>query len=288
MATIIQSITELPVGEIAMIKRLRPVSQAGVEALKASIAELGVMKDPIHVRKIKRSGQIVLMAGGHRLSVAKELGWDTIKVTCWECNDDFARLMEIDDNLAGAELTVLDTAVFLAERKRVYEKMYPEARATSGAELVAKRWDTTDTMSAVSFAKVTAEKFGISDRHVRRMVKAGSDLSGDDANALRASERAVTLSDLSELAKIGEVDERARVVALLAEGGVKSAKDARKAFANEQGRGPAPLNNTDKTWLRLKDAWNRAPKAGRIIFLEECGDEVAALLAELEANRDDG
>jgi len=285
MATIIQSITELPVGEIAMIKRLRPVSQAGVEALKASIAELGVMKDPIHVRKIKRSGQIVLMAGGHRLSVAKELGWDTIKVTCWECNDDFARLMEIDDNLAGAELTVLDTAVFLAERKRVYEKMYPEARQGGHRGNQHTGGWQTDTMS---FCQTTAEKFGITERHVRRMVKAGSDLSGDDANALRASERAVTLSDLSELAKIGEVDERARVVALLAEGGVKSAKDARKAFANEQGRGPAPLNNTDKTWLRLKDAWNRAPKAGRIIFLEECGDEVAALLAELEANRDDG
>ena len=47
------------------------------------------------------------MAGAHRLTAARELGWETIKVTCWTCTDDFARLMEIDDNLAGAELTAL-------------------------------------------------------------------------------------------------------------------------------------------------------------------------------------
>jgi len=278
-AKIIQSITELPVDEIQMGNRLRPVSPAGVEAIKASITELGVMKDAIHVRKHKRSGKIELLAGAHRLTVARELDWPTIKVVCWECNDDFARLMEIDDNLAGAELTALDTAVFLAERKRVYERLHPEAK--HGGDRRSANFQT-DIVSVRSFAAATAEKFGLTDRHVRRMVSAGSVLTGGDAHRLRTSGRPVTLNDLTELAKIGDVSERYRVIDLLAEGKVKSAKDARKTWASEQNRGVTPpMNNTEKTWLRLQDAWKRASKAGRVTFLEEHGAEVQALLDEI-------
>ncbi|PRZ48322.1 ParB/RepB/Spo0J family partition protein [Tritonibacter scottomollicae] len=282
-ATIIQSITELPVGDIDMNNRLRPVSSAGVEAIKASITELGVMKDAIHVRKIKRSGKIELLAGAHRLTAAGDLGWETIKVVCWDCNDDFARLMEIDDNLAGAELTALDTAVFLAERKKVYERLHPEAtRGGARGNQHTGGWQT-DTMS---FCQATAEKFGISDRHVRRMVSAGSVLTGGDAHRLRSSERPITLNDLTEIAKIGDVSERYRVIDLLAEGAAKSAKDARKTWASEQNKGVTPpMNNTEKTWQRLQDAWKRAPKAGRVTFLEEHGDEVQALLDEIRGGR---
>lgn len=275
-AKIIQSITELPVDDIQMGTRLRPVSKAGVEAIKASITELGVMKDAIHVRKHKRSGKIELLAGAHRLTVAQELDWPTIKVVCWDCNDDFARLMEIDDNLAGAELTALDTAVFLAERKRVYEKLHPEAKHGGDRRSADFQNDT------MSFCNATAEKFGISVRQIERIVRAGSSLEGGDAHRLRSSERPVTLSDLTELAKIGEATERSRVIDLLAEGKVKSAKDARKTWASEQNRGVTPpMNNTEKTWQRLQDAWKRASKAGRVTFLEEHGDEVQALLDEI-------
>ena len=278
-AKIIQSITELPVDDIQMGTRLRPVSKAGVEAIKASITELGVMKDAIHVRKHKRGGKIELLAGAHRLTVAQELDWPTIKVVCWDCNDDFARLMEIDDNLAGAELTALDTAVFLAERKRVYEKLHPETK--HGGDRRSASFQT-DMMSVRSFAEATAEKFGLTDRHVRRMVSAGSVLTGGDAHRLRSSGRPVTLNDLTELAKIGDVSERYRVIDLLAEGKVKSAKDARKTWASEQNRGVTPpMNNTEKTWQRLQDAWKRANKAGRVTFLEEHGEEVQALLDEI-------
>ena len=281
-AKIIQSITELPVDDIQMGTRLRPVSKAGVEAIKASITELGVMKDAIHVRKHKRGGKIELLAGAHRLTVAQDLDWPTIKVVCWDCNDDFARLMEIDDNLAGAELTALDTAVFLAERKRVYEKLHPETKADAFKGNRHTGSLAADTMSVTSFAVATAEKFGISDRHVRRMVSAGSVLTGGDAHRLRSSGRPVTLNDLTELAKIGDVSERYRVIDLLAEGKVKSAKDARKTWASEQNRGVTPpMNNTEKTWQRLQDAWKRASKAGRVTFLEEHGDEVQALLDEI-------
>ena len=73
MAELLTTITELPLAEIKMGHRLRPVSNAGLAALCASITELGVMKDAIQVRR-KKDGSSHLMAGAHRLEAARQLG----------------------------------------------------------------------------------------------------------------------------------------------------------------------------------------------------------------------
>lgn len=285
MAEQIKSITELPVADIIMRNRRRPVSAAGVAALRASIEELGVMQDPIHVRKVKhRGGEYVLMVGGHRLTAAQEMGWETIPVTCWTCNDDFAALMEIDDNIAGADLTALDTAVFLAERKRLYEKLHPETK--QGVAGAMARHGATDTMSVATFTTATAEKFGLTDRHIRRLVAAGECLDGRDLQLLRKAPKPITLKDLMEVSKIKETAERYHVVEALSEGAVKNAAQARKAWAVESGTAPAKLVDADKDFKALCDAWSRASKATRTRFLEanstQVWSEVRAVLDNLE------
>lgn len=278
MAEIIQSIAELRVDQIVVRDRLRPVSEAGVAALTASISEMGVMKDPIHVRKVKhRGGEFLLMAGAHRLTAARELGWETVKVTCWTCTDDFARLMEIDDNLAGAEMNALDTAVFLAERKRLYEKMYPETKAEA---FKGNRHTGSLASDIVSFASSTAEKFGMSRRQVERIIASGSRLGPDEVRRLRSAPRPVTLKDLQDISKISETGERYHVVDCLALGRTKNASGARKLWKAEQGEGPEPLSPADRALARLLDAWDRAPKVARDRFLEERGDQ---LRRELDA-----
>lgn len=264
----------VPVAEIDARNRLRPVSQAGVEALKASIAEAGVMKDAIHVRK-KKGGALVLIAGAHRLEAARQLGWTEIEAKVWtDVTDDWSRLMEIDDNLAGAEMGPLDTAVFLAERKRVYEKLHPETKAATGAELVARRWNTADTMSVVSFAKVTAEKFGISERHVRRLVEAGDKLGVDSAR-LRAAPRPITLKDLIEISKVGEVSERYAIIDALIEGKAKSASEARRTWkAAESGLEGVVKDPVEEAFIALAKAWARAPMAAKKRFLMQHRSEV--------------
>lgn len=278
MADILTTITELPIDEIEVVDRLRPVSEAGVQAIIASIGELGVMKDPIHVRRMK-NGKTRLLAGLHRLTSARELGWQTIKVTCWRCNDDFARLMEIDDNLAGAELTVLDTAVFLAARKRIYEKLHPETKA--GGDRRSAEFQT-DIMSVCSFAAATAEKFGISERHVRRMVAAGERLAGDEVSRLRRAPKPVALADLQVIGALGPTD-RYAVVDALAEGTAKSAGKALAAVKAATGSSPAPVDPAEKAFQTLLEAWKRAPATARRRFLDECGGDVSALMPKPEA-----
>ena len=79
-------ISQIAVAKVYIGKRLRPIRTAGVDSLVNSITELGVMKDPIHVRQKGRGDgkTLVLIAGGHRLMAAQKLGWDTIPARVWE------------------------------------------------------------------------------------------------------------------------------------------------------------------------------------------------------------
>lgn len=267
------------VAEVHTQGRLRPVSMAAVASLVASITELGVMKDAIHVRK-KHNGELHLIAGAHRLQAATEMGWAEVPAKVWtNVTDDWARLMEVDDNIAGAELTALDTAVFLAERKRLYEKLHPEARAAIGSELVAKRWNTADMMSVVSFAAATAEKFGLTDRHVRRMVAAGAALSPQEAQQLREAQKPVTLKDLQVIAKVKPA-ERREIVAQLVVGEAKSATDALKRHQQATGQAPVKrdLDPVEAAFKALREAWSRAPKAAKQRFVEQQYGELEALM----------
>lgn len=261
--------------EVISARRLRPVTPAGVASLIASIGETGVMKDAIHVRK-KRDGKLHLIAGAHRLEAARQLGWDEIEAKVWaDATDEWARLLEIDDNLAGAEMNVLDTAIFLAERKRLYENLHPESRQASGAALVARRWDTADMMSVVSFAAATAEKFGITDRHVRRLVAAGDALTHDEVRWLRAAPSPVSLADLQSLSKIGDQRERSQICIVLSNGSARSVSQALKARQAGDGADADAIEGPfEKSFKALLDAWDRAPMATRKRFLLERAREV--------------
>lgn len=281
----IKSITSLPVADIVVKDRLRPVSEAGVEAIMASVEELGVIKDPIHVRQVNhQGGKLVLMAGGHRLEAAKRMGWAQIPATVWTCNDLWAQLMEVDDNLASAELTALDNAIFLAERKRIYEELHPETAAGAFKGNRHTGSLAADNMSVASFAATTAEKFGLTERHVRRMVAAGAALDLQEAQQLRLAPRPVTLTDLQEIGKIGEADERREVVRQLATGEAKKAAAARKAYRFRDNP-PAPNSPVDTEYMTIKKAWLRARKEAKRRFVEECYDEIRDLIDQIDAAR---
>ncbi|MBY6091045.1 ParB/RepB/Spo0J family partition protein [Maritimibacter alkaliphilus] len=266
--------TSVNVSEVETTNRLRPVSEVGVASLIASIEELGVMKDPIHVRQ-KKGGALVLIAGGHRLEAATRLGWQEIEAKVWtDVTDDWARLMEIDDNLAGAEMNVLDSAVFLAERKRVYEKLHPETKAGVSGGL-ARQGLANDMLS---FAAATAEKFGVSKRKIERIVAAGYGLAPDEVSRLRRAPKAVSLSDLQLIGKLGPSD-RYVVVDALANGTAKSAAKAHKA-AKHPGTTVLDVDPHEVAFQKLAEQWTRSSAVARRRFMASFGDQVVKYLPE--------
>ena len=270
------TLQRITLADVATTGRLRPVSQAGVASILASVSEIGRIKDPIHVRK-KRDG-LVLLAGGHRMAAYAELGILEVDAWVWaDITDDLARMIEIDDNLAGAEMCALDTAIFLAQRKEVYERLHPETkRGIAGA--LAKN-SATDIVSVACFATATAEKFGIDERHVRRLVAAGSKLAAPDIALLRAAPKAVSLKDLSELSKVGNAAERYEVVQGFAAGNFKKISDAVKARkAREAGVEPTLKDPVEEAFKALSTAWARAPMAAKRRFLDERTDEIIEMI----------
>lgn len=266
------------VADVTVRDRLRPVSDAGVAALIASITETGIMKDAIQVRKL-HNGQLRLMAGAHRLAAAKELGWDEIEAKIYpDVTDDWARLIEIDDNLAGAEMNPLDTAVFLATRKAVYERLHPETKqgGVRGNQHTGG-WQT----ELSSFCQTVAEKMGISERQVRKISITGSRLHADEINQLRLAPRPVTLADLQEISKIGEAPERYEVVRMLATGAAKGAAKARKAFLHRDNP-PFQSDPIEAEFLAMRKLWDRSHKAAKIRLVHSLRKDLAAMLADLD------
>lgn len=269
----LMKINSVPVAEVlGLLQRLRPVSEAGVLSLIASIEETGVMKDAIHVRK-KKDGKLYLIAGGHRLEAARRLGWAEIEAKVWtDVTDDWARIMEIDDNLAGAEMNALDTAVFLATRKAIYERLHPETKAGVAGGL-ARQGSASELGS---FAAATAEKFGMTERQVQKIVAAGIRLGPDEVAKLRSAPKPVSLKDLTEIGRIEQPTERYDVVRLLSQGEAKSAADALRTLKPAR---EAPVKDPVAEALKaLVQAWDRAPMAARNQFVDAKGVDLARML----------
>jgi len=90
-------INEVALTDIRVLKRLRPLEPARVEALAASMKEEG-LRHPIAVRRTPEGYHLVL--GRHRLEAARQLKWQTIRASIFfDMTADQAALVEVEGNL---------------------------------------------------------------------------------------------------------------------------------------------------------------------------------------------
>lgn len=156
----------LPVADIEMGERLRLVDDDYAEWLAASMEDRGLMQ-PIEVGKANRKGAYQLIAGAHRLTAARLLGWAEIPAIVSTADKIETQLREIDENLMRRELTPLDRATFLARRKELYEAKYPELKhgGDRKSDQVAKFGDLISR-----FTGDVASKLDISERTIQRAI----------------------------------------------------------------------------------------------------------------------
>ena len=271
-----QNTQSLPVADIQVEERLRIASPTAVASIVSSIHEVGSILQPLLVRKVK--GGVRLMDGLHRLTAAKEVGLEEVPVTVSDCTNDQAIRIEVDANVAGAPLTALDMAVFLAAHKALYEREHPEtAQGRAGAY---SRWDANDKMSFASFSANAAETFGKSQKSMQRLISVGEKLSKDEIALLRQAPKRVQFKDLEHIAKCSEQSDRSAICAALGAGEAKSAKEVldRRKLPGGAMRTPAE-QQVDK----LGDAFSRASKASKKQFVLLYRAELTQLLSELPA-----
>ncbi|MFV1933210.1 ParB/RepB/Spo0J family partition protein [Phaeobacter gallaeciensis] len=271
-----QQINTLPVEDIQVEERLRTASETAVASIVSSIQEVGSILQPLLVRRVKDGYR--LMDGLHRLTAAREAGLVEVPVKVSECTNDQAIRIEVDANVAGAPLTPLDMAVFLAAHKELYERENPEtARGKAGAH---GRWDANDKMSLASFTANAAETFGKSQKTMQRLISVGEKLSPSEIAQLRAAPQKIQFKDLEHIAKCGEQADRTAICAALGEGTAKSAKEV---LDRKKAPGAALKTPVEQQFSKLADAFARASKEARRKFVAQYSGALLDLMKDAGA-----
>lgn len=203
----------LPI-ELAAIdpgKRLRTaLDESAVNQLAESMATLG-LQAPVVVKPAIETGRFLLLAGAHRLEAAARLGWGRIEAMVVDADEDESAMIEIDENLARAELTALDRALFIAARKTLHERLNPAAR--HGGDRKSGKYNKSNSdqvlnISTRSFTATTAKRTGVSESMVRRAAMIGKHLTPALVGALAGTPLAERESDLYRLSRLPTAAQR--------------------------------------------------------------------------------
>jgi len=243
--------------------RLRSVDESYARLLAENIAQVGRLRQPIEVRRAKgkKAGSFVLIAGGHRLRAAQMMGWEAIDAFVFDADDDEARLAEIDENLVRHDLNPLDRAVFLAQRKEIYERLHPETKR-GGDRRSEKSKGHDDRL--IGFSRDTAQRSGLSDSTIRRAVFIAGKLAPDVRASLPGTDLSRRQSELLALAKLGHAEQRQALALLLGE----SPKAQSMAAAIKLIKGVRESDQSaDAGYLALVAKWGRATARERQAFL---------------------
>lgn len=155
----------------------RPSMPETVNSLAESMRASGLINPIIVKRAPVFDGTLMVegykvIAGNHRVSAARALGWDEIEAFVVDGDATLeAELIEIDENLVRAELTPAQRAAAIKRRKEVWEAMHPQG---------GKSVSTLGGEQRVGFASDTSAVAGITkqaiNQHVSRAEALGDDL----------------------------------------------------------------------------------------------------------------
>jgi len=247
------AMVDFPVEDVVVGDRARGLDESVVDSLAESIGAIGLL----HAVTLTPHGHLI--AGLHRLEAVRRLGWETIPANV--VDGEQVELVEIDENLIRAELTVLERAEHLQRRREIYETLHPESIHGNGPG----RGNTGPQEDrAPGFARATADKVGQSASTIRRQVAIAEGLPKEVRDLIRQSPVADNGKELRKLAKLPQ-QEQISVAQRIACDDVKTVWEAQKAF-------------------RLAQAEAKPAKSGVSVFhcsVSELRDYVAAQSVDL-------
>lgn len=256
----------IPLFEIESSTRLRPVDQDWAAAIASSMEAKG-LDTPITIRRKGAGYRLVI--GGHRRAAFAILGIEEliegVHFKLVEMTDDEARLSEIDENLMRRELSVIDKAIFLAQRKEVWDKLYPETAKTGPKKLRTE----CPQFRPKTFTADAAAKTGLSDRTIRRAIELNNVLCDDPelVSIVRGTKLADNAAQLKALLR--ETAENRLIIARqIAAGAGKNVAQARQIAGLAK---PSEIDPHVATANKLLALWNRASPKARKIFEKAIG-----------------
>jgi N6-adenosine-specific RNA methylase IME4 len=214
----------LPISSIRIKPGRRPLNETKVGEIAESIPVVGLI-NPITV-----SADNVLIAGLHRIEAFKRLGFLEIPAVSFSYDEIQAKLAEVLENSARADLSELEKGEALLEAKNLYEAMHPETRNVNerGGPGRGNKTDESDS-SVLAFTTTAATDGGITERAVQTSIQIAKNLSPEVKDAIRGSELADRKTDLINLARIKDPVKQETVARQVLAG---EAKDVHTAYLN--------------------------------------------------------
>ena len=263
--------------------RLRATLDAAkVDVIAASMEAIG-LQTPILLRPWRApeatetnrwgdedAGLFAVVAGAHRLAAAGQLGWTRIEAILVDGTPDEMLLIEIDENLARAELTALGRARFLAARKAIY------ARARTSKKHVISHHDIDSTaqnrspkFGLLSFSSDAMDRTGLSKSAVYRALEIGEGLCEEAAVALADTPLAAREGDLHRLSRLPAAQQRVIAGLCRAPGGPATLEKALAMLEGKRGTKRLTRRSTIAAGLpALQRAWRAADAETRRRFLQ--------------------
>jgi ParB family chromosome partitioning protein len=166
-----------------------------IDWLTESIAQHGLLH-PISI-----TSELHLVAGWHRLEAFRRLGRATIPAFILDQGSLGANMLAIDENLVRKELTALERADLLNERKQLYEVLHPDTRCggdRGNQHTGGKKRQTAESAFCLS-AKVWS---GQSSRTVRQYILVSRRLTPDAKQAIRGTKLEDSITELGKIARL--------------------------------------------------------------------------------------
>lgn len=213
--------------------RHREADMAKVREIARSIADIGLMHPPAVMFRdgIIVDGEVmentpVLIYGRHRVLALMELGEVTYECIVHDVDDLHAELMEIDENLARAELSPAQEAAHIRRRQEIWEIKHGPAKAAGGNARAAKAGENLATPnSGVAFTTDTAGATGKAASSIRLAAQRGRELGPAIHQIVGTSlDKGVEMDALIKLPK----PQRAEIIERAVAGEVVSARSVQQ------------------------------------------------------------
>lgn len=178
------------------LSKSRPTIPTTVNSLAESMGATGLINPVILKASVIFDGAIMtdgfkVIAGNHRVSAARALGWTEIEAFLHDGEELQAELTEIDENLQRAELSPAQRAAAISRRKEIWEALHPETDRIS-----VSLGGRGNTQFAGDTQKVTGEDRRRTNEHLSRAEALGPDLHAVVGTSL---DKGVELDALKEL-----------------------------------------------------------------------------------------
>lgn len=172
-----ETISMLAVDMLHRRKDARPLNDAILPSLCASIEEIGVV-NPIRVRREGDGYEVI--AGAHRFAACDLIGLRQVPCIIVDDDDLHAELAMIDENLMRAELSASERATSTARRKAIYLELHPETK--HGVNQYSSSRQVGDSIDR--FTAATASATGQSERSVQRAAERGEKVVPEAMNKI--------------------------------------------------------------------------------------------------------